>query len=92
MSSEHPEFPLEQQHIDRAAAALHAMQEAERAKARRPHGAGGSMRMAERAVREQAERRLERLLGAEDGVCFGRLYAEDGRDWHIGLQRRTPRG
>jgi DNA helicase IV len=85
MSTEHPEFPLEQQHINRAATALQTMQETERAKARRA-GVGGSMRMAERALRELAESRLERLLDAEAGVCFGRIYAEDDRDWHIGLQ------
>jgi DNA helicase IV len=85
MSTEHPEFPLEQQHINRAVAALQTMQETERAKARRA-GVGGSMRMAERALRELAESRLERLLDAEAGVCFGRIYAEDDRDWHIGLQ------
>ena len=55
MSTEHPELPLEQQHIDRAAAALQVMQENERAKAGRA-GVGGSMRMAERALRELAER------------------------------------
>ena len=85
MSTEHPDFPLEQQHINRAATALQTMQETERAKARRA-GVGGSIRMAERALRELAENRLERLLDAEAGVCFGRIYAEDDRDWHIGLQ------
>ena len=88
MSTEHPEFPLEQQHINRAAAALQTMQETERAKAGRA-GVGGSMRMTERALRELAERRLERLLDAEDGVCFGRIYGEDGCDWHVGLQHIT---
>src|SRR4051794_34688218 len=61
MSTEHPEFPLEQQHINRAAAALQTMQAGQRAKAGR-EGVGGSMRMTERAMRKQAEDRLERLL------------------------------
>jgi len=54
MSIDHPEFPIEQQHINRAAAALQTMQEGERARAGR-EGVGGSMRMAERALRSQAE-------------------------------------
>ena len=88
MSTEHPELAVEQQHIDRAAAALQAMQKAERAKAGSAAG-GGSMRMTERELRKLAERRLERLLDAEDGVCFGRIYGEDGSDWHVGLQHIT---
>ena len=88
MSTEHPELPLEQQHINRAAAALKTMQETERAKAGRA-GVGGSMRMTERALRKLAESRLERLLDSEDGVCFGRIYGEDGCDWHVGLQQIT---
>ena len=88
MSIEHPEFPLEQQHIKRAAAALQTMQKTERAKAGSA-AVGGSSRMTERALRELAEARLERLLDADDGVCFGRIYGEDGYDWHVGLQHIT---
>ena len=29
---------------------------------------------------------LERLLDAEEGVCFGHLFLEHGRDWHIGVR------
>ena len=88
MSIEHPEFPLEQQHIKRAAAALQTMQKTERAKVGRA-AVGGSSRMTERALRKLAEARLERLLDANDGVCFGRIYGEDGYDWHVGLQHIT---
>ena len=49
MSIEHPEFPREQLHIHRAAAALETMQETERANAGRA-GVGGSMRMTEREL------------------------------------------
>jgi DNA helicase IV len=88
MSTEHPELPLEQRHINRAAAALRTMQRTEGAKAGRA-AVGGSMRMTERALRKLAERRLGRLLDAEDGVCFGRIYGDDGLDWHVGLQHIT---
>ena len=85
MSADHPDLPIEQAHVDRAAAALDAMQQRTRSAAERPVS-GGSTRMVDRALRERAERRLERLLDARDGVCFGRIDGTDGSSWHVGLQ------
>ena len=84
MSTDHPDIPLEQAHVDRAAAALEATKERERDVLSRPRE-GGSMRMADRARREHAERRLNRLLDARDGICFGRIDGRDDRGWHVGL-------
>jgi DNA helicase IV len=84
MSTDHPDIPLEQAHVDRAAAALEATKERERDVLSRPRE-GGSMRMSDRALRQNAERRLNRLLDAHDGICFGRIDGLDGRGWHVGL-------
>jgi DNA helicase IV len=83
MSADHPDIPLEQTHVDRARAALEATKKRERDVLDRSQS-GGSMRMADRARREHADRRLNRLLDAHDGICFGRIDGTDG-SWHIGL-------
>jgi DNA helicase IV len=85
MSADHPDLPIEQAHVDRAAAALEAMERRTRSAAERPVS-GGSTRMTDRQLRELAERRLKRLLDARDGVCFGRIDGTDGSSWLVGLQ------